>query len=227
MSKKLPQLDIKRIQPKTENQQHIFEAFKRGSNLFINGSAGTGKTFVSMYLALNEMYNKPLIETDIHRITIIRSIVPSRDIGFLPGSIEEKSAAYEAPYRDITDDLFEREGMYDSLKRQGHIQFYTTSFMRGLTIDNSIVVIDEVQNMTDMEIHSIATRIGDNSRVVFIGDFFQSDIGTEKSGMSKFVMILKDTTQTEFVELGVDDVVRSGFVKEYLEAKMRFERNYE
>lgn len=217
MSNKLPQLNIRTVKPLTENQERIFDSFDSGKHLFVNGSAGTGKTFVSLYLALREKYNKPVAETDIYDITIVRSAVPSRDMGFLPGSLEEKTEVYEQPYRDIVDDLYQRNGMYDALKSRSEINFITTSYLRGLTIDNSVVIVDETQNMNSAELATIITRLGEHSRVIFCGDFFQSDLtGKEVSGMLTFMKILANMDEFELIELEEQDIVRSGIAKSFI-----------
>lgn len=217
MSTKLPKLDLRNIEPMTDNQRRIFDSFENGKNLFINGSAGTGKTFVSIYLALREIYTKPVFDTDIYNITIVRSAVPSRDIGFLPGNLEEKAAVYEGPYRDIVNELLQSD-IYDSLKKQGHINFSTTSFMRGLTIDHSIVIVDESSNLTFRELNTIMTRMGDSSRIIFCGDFFQSDLkgSNERKGIYTFMKILSNMNDFDHVEMTERDIVRSGIVRDYI-----------
>lgn len=228
MSKKLPELKVKSIQPITDHQKSIFSEFEKGKHLFINGSAGTGKTFVSLYLALKELYMKPVAETDIYGITIIRSAVPTRDIGFLPGDLETKTAVYEEPYRSIVDDLFERK-VYDELKKQGHVNFMTTSYLRGLTIDHNIVIVDEMQNMTEHEIDSIMTRIGNSSRVIFCGDFMQSDLVklNDKRAMFFLMDIVDRMGSFAHIEMNEDDIVRSGLVRDFIimRNKLYVERN--
>jgi len=219
VSTKLPSLNVEKIHPITDNQEVIFTEFRKGKNLFINGSAGTGKTYVSLYLALNEIFNKPVRDTDRYNITIVRSAVPTRDVGFLPGDLREKMAVYEEPYKAITDTLMNNEGMYDELKKRQYIDFMSTSYVRGLTIDHSVIIVDEVQNMSKMELRSIVTRMGESSRIIFCGDFFQSDLPAGKSGMKEFMDILKRTDDVSFVELLQDDIVRSGFVKRYIMAE--------
>lgn len=229
MSNKLPSLNLDKIKPITKNQEDIFRNFDRGKNLFINGSAGTGKTFVSLYLALNEVFNKPVYETDVYNITIVRSAVPTRDVGFLPGDLNEKLAVYEQPYRDIVDSLMQQTGIYDKLKQNEYISFLSTSFIRGLTIDNSVIIVDEIQNMSEHELDSIITRVGEGSRIIFCGDFFQSDLTNrrERAGLASFMSILDTMECFAHVELKEDDIVRSGLVKEFLIQKNRMERHIE
>ena len=226
-NKKIPQLNIRRVNPMTENQSRIFEAFGNGQHLFITGSAGTGKTFVSLYLALNEKMNKPVYNTDIYDITIVRSAVPTRDIGFLPGDLAEKTAIYEQPYRDIVDNLYERVGMYDSLKANGEINFLTTSFMRGLTIDHSIVIVDETQNMNVSELSTIITRLGPSSRIIFCGDFFQTDLERERerNGLVTFMKILSEMEEFDLIEMTENDIVRSGIAKSFIMHRNHIESN--
>lgn len=229
MSNKLPVLNIETIRPITKNQETIFQQFNAGKNLFINGSAGTGKTFVSLYLALNEIFNKPVYETDVYNITIVRSAVPTRDVGFLPGDLNEKIAVYEQPYRNIVDSLMRQEGIYDKLKQNEYINFMSTSFIRGLTIDHSIIIVDEMQNMSEHELDSIITRVGEGSRILFCGDFFQTDLTDrrEKAGLASFMNILDTMDCFAHIELKEDDIVRSGLVKEFLIQKNRLKRQLE
>lgn len=223
MSNKLPNLKVERIKPLTKNQEAIFKNFKSGKHLFINGSAGTGKTFVSLYLALQEVFNKPVYQTGVCDITIIRSAVPTRDIGFLPGSLAEKLSVYETPYRDIVDQLLKSNGMYEALKSREFINFMSTSFMRGLTIDHSVIIVDECQNMNEHELESIITRLGEDSRIIFCGDFFQSDFihERERAGLESFMNIVLSMDCFAHIELCEDDIVRSGIVKEFLIQKNR------
>lgn len=209
---------IRRIHPATENQQIAFEAYEDGSNLLLHGLPGTGKTFVSMYLALEQLLEQGL--TSQRKLVIIRSVVPTRDIGFLPGNVKQKSQVYELPYTNITNELFGRGDAYDILKQKGIIEFETTSFLRGITLDNSIVYVDEMNNMSFHELDSIITRMGKNSRILFSGDFGQSDLRSEeKNGLLKFMNVLKKLNWFEYVEFNEDDIVRSGIVKDYIITK--------
>lgn len=218
MSNKLPKLNIRPIRPMTENQGKIFDAFYDDKNLFINGSAGTGKTFVSLFLALNELQDQTLDDMTYHNITIVRSAVPSREVGFLPGDLNEKLAVYEHPYRIIVDHLFESDGTYDALKRQEYINFVSTSYMRGLTIDNSIVIVDESENLQFKELNTVMTRMGQNSKIIFCGDFFQSDLkgSNERNGMKTFMKIVTNMYQFEHIEMNESDIVRSQLIKDYI-----------
>lgn len=215
-------IQLKSIIPKTKNQEIIFRDFTNGKNLLIHGLPGTGKSFVSLYLALSEIFNYK----EYKSVTIIRSVVPSRDMGFLPGNIKEKSRAYEAPYQSICSELFGRGDAYEILKNKGLIQFETSSFLRGVTFDDTIVIVDECQNMTYHELCTIITRAGKNCRVVFCGDFRQTDLkyDDEKEGLLHFMTIL-ESMKKHFtsVEMQIDDIVRSGLVKEFIIRKHNYE----
>ena len=215
--KEKPKMELKLsdIQPKTEKQQITFEHYHKGKNFCLHGMAGTGKTFMAMYLSLNEILSK---NSKARRIIIIRSVVPTRDIGFLPGSIDEKTNVYEMPYSNICTELFINKSSYDELKESGKIEFATTSFVRGLTFENAIVIVDECQNMTFHELDSIITRSGNNCRLIFCGDFHQSDLG-KKSGIVEFMDILYKMKSFCMIEFDQDDIVRSGLVREYILAK--------
>jgi len=204
--------DLKFIRPKTKTQEDLFQAFHQ-ANLFLYGSAGTGKTFLSMYLALREV-----LEGKFRRLIIIRSVVPSRDTGFLPGTLEEKIAVYEQPYRTICNQLFPYSKSYDNLKKGGYIEFMTTSFLRGDTLDDCIVLVDEIQNMNFQEADTIITRFGENTKIIFSGDTSQTDLNKkyDKSGMIEFMRIIEGMDEFEMVRFVPQDVVRSGLVRSYL-----------
>ena len=202
-------LELAEIEPLTRNQLIAFES---SQNLVLHGCAGTGKTFISSYLAFDDM-TKNMYE----KLVIIRSAVPTRDIGFLPGTEKEISSVYEEPYRDISIDLFSRGDAYQILKTKGLVHFMTTSYIRGITLRDAVILIDECQNMTFHELDSIITRVGENCRVIFCGDFSQSDL--KQNGMKEFFEILASMNRFDFIEFGVEDIVRSGFVKEYIIAK--------
>lgn len=205
----------RKIRPKTLNQQLVFESYNNQQHLFLYGYAGTGKTFLSMHLALEEV-----LQGVYNKLVIVRSVVPTRDMGFLPGKLEEKAAVYEQPYHQICADLFQRGDAYDILKKKCHVEFMPTSFVRGITLHDSIVLIDECQNMTDHELNSIITRLGDNSKLIICGDVRQSDL-KEKSGFNEILNIFKRMRCMDMIEFQMDDIVRSGFVKEYIIARER------
>jgi phosphate starvation-inducible protein PhoH and related proteins len=204
---------LRNIVPLTTNQHRTFDFYENGKNLVLHGYAGTGKTFISLFLALNEILT-PGSRYD--KIIIVRSVVPSRDIGFLPGSIKDKIRVYEEPYSEIVDDLFGRSE-YDAMKLRGIIQFTTTSFLRGLTFNNAIVIVDEIQNMTFAELDTVMTRLGDVSKAVFCGDFRQTDLNDrDRSGLIDFLKVLKKISSFSYVEFEKEDIVRSGLVRDYI-----------
>ena len=209
-------LELKKITSKTPNQNLVFSHFDQGRHLVLNGMAGTGKTFISMYLALREIY-----DAKASKLYIVRSILSARDIGFLPGNLNEKAKIYETPYRDICVELFSRGDSYELLKSKGMVEFVTTSFLRGTTLRNGIILIDEAQNMTSQELSTIMTRVGDNSRVLICGDYFQSDLEKEKDrrGILDLLKITQRMNLFKTVEFQVEDIVRSRFVREFLIAK--------
>jgi len=213
---------LKDIEPITRNQELVFRDFSNGKHLLIHGLPGTGKSYISLFLALSEIENFK----SYRNITIIRSVVPSRDMGFLPGSIKEKSKIYELPYQAICAELYGRGDAYEVLKNKGLIDFQTSSFLRGLTIDNSIVIVDECQNMTFQELSTIITRIGNNSRIIFCGDYRQTDLkySDEKVGIFSFMEILHNMTKYfSCVEFQIEDIVRSGLVKDFIIKKTLLE----
>jgi phosphate starvation-inducible protein PhoH len=210
--------ELRTIKPLTPNQQATFEAYRRGNNLVCHGYAGTGKTFCALYLALDEILSS---KSQYKRIVLIRSVVPSRDMGFLPGSIKDKIAVYEEPYKEICDDLFGRGDGYGILKMKKLIEFTTTSFLRGITFNDSIVIVDETNNMTYQELDTVMTRLGNNSRIIFCGDYRQSDLNKpyEKTGVKEFMNITKRINSFSHIEYQKEDVVRSGVVRDYIITK--------
>jgi phosphate starvation-inducible protein PhoH len=211
---------LKNIEPLTQNQTITFEYYARDKNLMLHGIAGTGKSFISCYLAM-----KQLLEGDnrYKKLIIVRSVVPTRDMGFLPGNNKEKTKVYEAPYQAIFTELFGRGDAYEYLKQRGVVEFISTSFIRGITLNDSIVVVDEIANMTLHELDSVITRVGKNCKIVFCGDFRQSDFTKEheKSGLIDFMKILNRMKTFEHIEFDENDIVRSAMVKEYIIAKTR------
>jgi len=216
---------LKVIEPLTENQRRFFDQYNKSKVMLLHGVAGTGKTFIALYHALEEVLDK---SNPFEKIVIVRSAVPSRDIGHLPGDEKEKTEVYTEPYIEICHDLFGRHDAYQRLVEQGAIQFLITSFVRGITLDNSIIIVDECQNMTDMELNSIFTRIGERSKIIFCGDFRQTDLykKTDMSGLKKFMVIADMMPSFKIFEFGVNDIVRSQIVKEYIIARMNYEEQY-
>jgi len=202
-------LTLFEIEPLTQNQLKVFDSEK---HMLLHGVAGTGKTFISCYLAFDDM-----VKGQYEKLIIIRSAVPTRDIGFLPGNEKEKSAIYEAPYKDIAVELFQRGDAYEILKTKGLVHFMTTSFIRGVTLRDAVIIVDECQNMTFHELDSIITRVGQGCRVIFCGDFRQSDLN--KNGLAEFVRILKAMESFDLIDFEIKDIVRSDFVKSYITAK--------
>ena len=213
------------VEPLTENQARIFKAWDEGKHLFIYGCAGTGKTFTALYKALyDSLKSTPAFE----RVYLVRSLVATREIGFLPGDHEDKSSLYQIPYKNMVKYMFEMgndndfEMLYGQLKAQESIKFWSTSFLRGVTLDNSVIIIDEMQNLNFHELDSIITRVGENSRIVFCGDAMQTDLvkDREKNGIHDFMRILEMMPDDfEMIEMGIDDICRSGLVRNYLLAK--------
>jgi predicted ribonuclease YlaK len=217
--------DIMRtIEPLTENQELLFDAYRKGQNIIAYGCAGTGKTFITLYNALRDVLND---KTPYEKIYIVRSLVATREIGFLPGDHEDKSSLYQIPYKNMVKYMFEMpdeasfEMLYGNLKTQGTISFWSTSFIRGTTLDNAIIIVDEFQNLNFHESDSIITRVGENSKIMFCGDATQSDLikTNEKNGIIDFMKILRVMPSFDIIEFGIEDVCRSGLVKEYLIAK--------
>jgi phosphate starvation-inducible PhoH-like protein len=206
--------ELRHIQPLTVNQEKVFDAYYAGQNLMLHGYAGTGKTFLSSYLAIKEV-----LTADIYKkVVIIRSVVPSRDMGFLPGTEKQKAEVYEQPYQEICDDLFGRGDGYKILKIKGLVEFTTTSFLRGTTFNDSIIIVDECNNMSFQEIDTVMTRIGNNSKIIFCGDYRQSDLikPHDKTGIKELMAVTRRMPSFDHIEFGIEDIVRSGVVKEYI-----------
>jgi phosphate starvation-inducible PhoH-like protein len=214
------------IEPLTDNQKVLFDAYEKGQNLFAYGAAGTGKTFITMYLALRDVLDST---TPYEKLYIVRSLVATREIGFLPGDHEDKSSLYQIPYKNMVKYMFEMptdadfEMLYGNLKQQETIKFWSTSFIRGTTIDRAILLIDESQNLNFHELDSIITRVGEDCKIIFCGDATQTDLQKtyEKNGILDFMKIIQQMNESfQMVEFGVDDIVRSGLVKEYIIKKL-------
>lgn len=209
---------LKTIKPLTDNQQKTFEAYEQNNNLVLSGSAGTGKSFLALYLSLREILKT---NSYYNKIIIIRSAVPSRDLGFVPGTLEEKSKIYQDPYMNIVNELIGRGDAWHFLLNKEILEFQTTSFLRGLTFKDCIIIFDEFQSATFHEIDSVLTRVGENCRFILCGDHAQNDLNMkkEKSGFDDVIKILGNINGITHVKFGLDDIVRSGFVKQYLTQK--------
>ncbi len=213
------------VQPITTNQKIAFEHYNNSKNLFLYGAAGTGKTFITLYMALKEVLD-PL--TSYNKVVLVRSLVSTREIGFLPGDHEDKSALYQIPYKNMVKYMFELptdndfEMLWGNLKAQESVTFWSTSFIRGTTLDNSIVIIDESQNLNFHELDSIITRVGEDTKIMFCGDVAQTDLvkTNEKNGILDFQKIITRMPEFELVEFDVNDIVRSGLVKSYITCKL-------
>ena len=217
---------LNQIKPVTESQKKVFETYKSGLNQFLFGCAGTGRTFISLYLALQDVLKN---ETPYDKVIVVRSLIPTREIGFLPGDEEDKAALYQVPYSNMMQFMFEQPNeqafsmLYDRLKAQGSFYFLSTSFLRGLTFDNSIIIVDECQNLNFHELDTIITRVGQDSKIFFCGDFGQSDLTkmNEKNGLMDFLQILQEMNEFNCTEFDIGDIVRSGFVRSYLIQKTK------
>lgn len=208
--------DLIPVHPLTSNQGKAFTAFDNDKNLFLHGFPGTGKSFISLYMLLGELLKSKAYK----KILIVRSVVPGRDIGFLPGNIREKTEVYELPYACICNDLLSRGDGYEILKQKFLVEFSTTSFLRSITWKDSLILIDEVQNFTSQEMHTCMSRVGENCRVILCGDYSQVDLKRhEESCINGLLNITNAMASFETIKMGIDDVVRSGFAKEYLLAK--------
>ena len=213
------------IEPITDNQKKLFDSYAEGKHLVAYGTAGTGKTFISLYNALADVLDET---TPYERIYLVRSLVSTREIGFLPGDHEDKADIYQIPYKNMVKYMFQMptdadfEMLYGNLKAQDSIKFWSTSFIRGTTLDNAIIIVDEFQNLNFHELDSIITRVGENSKIIFCGDASQTDLvkTNDRNGIHDFLNILRKMPSFDIIEFGIDDIVRSGLVKEYIIAKL-------
>ena len=230
--KEITYSQLNEIKPVTDSQKVVFDSWKQGLNQFLFGCAGTGKTFVSLYLALSEVLKN---DTPYDKVVMVRSLIPTREIGSLPGDEEDKAALYQVPYSNMMQFMFEQpneqafESLYNRIKAQGSFYFLSTSFLRGLTFDNSIIIVDECQNLNFHELDTIITRVGQDSKISFCGDFMQSDLTkrNEKDGLHDFVKILEEMDEFNISEFSIGDIVRSGFVRSYLIQKTKLGLGFE
>ena len=211
--------DLFEFEPQTKNQELAYKAWDDGDNLVLAGSAGTGKTFVAMYLALESILDK--VHPEYDKVIIVRSVVPTRDMGYLPGTVEEKKEVFETPYKAICQQLFGENAAYNKLINSHQLEFTTTSFIRGLTIDNAIIVVDEMQNLNFHELDSVITRVGNNCRIIFSGDYHQSDFKdeSERDGIQRFLRIIEQLKNFSVITFGWEDIVRSDFLRDYIMTK--------
>ena len=214
--------DLMEYEPITANQKIAFDAWDEGDNLILAGSAGTGKTFISLYMALEELLDPDSV---YRKLIIIRSVVPTREIGFLPGDEKAKKESYTIPYKNICEELFNDKAAWGKLTTARTVDFETTSFIRGATFDDAIIVVDEMQNLTFHELDSVITRVGRNSKIIFCGDYRQTDFrfDDEKEGIFKFMKIIEQMRNFSVVHFGWDDIVRSGLVRDYIMTKEMLE----
>ncbi len=219
--------DLKTFQPLTENQKIFFDAYKRGDYFIaLHGVAGTGKTFIALYKSLEEVLDKA---NPFKKIIVVRSAVQSREIGHLPGDVGEKMEIYQQPYRQICETLFARKDAWDRLEEQNYVEFISTSFIRGMSFDDAIIIVDEMQNMNFEEIDTVMTRVGYRSKIIWCGDYRQTDLrkNNDKSGILKFFDIAHHMKAFTRVEFDANDIVRSSLVKDYIIAKMQYEDHLE
>ena len=213
------------IEPLTDNQKKVFDAYREGKNLVLHGAAGTGKTFISLYLAMQTVLDP---STPYEKVYMVRSLVPTREIGFLPGDHEDKSNLYQIPYKNMVKYMFKMpddssfEMLYDNLRAQETVSFWSTSFIRGVTLDKCVIIVDEFSNLNFHELDSIITRVGEDAKIIFSGDYTQSDLTktNERTGVLDFMKILQTMPSFSCTEFGIEDIVRSGMVREYLVSKI-------
>ena len=225
-NKEINMSNLVTVKPITDNQKVVFNSWKKEKNQFLFGAAGTGKTFCALYLAMQAVMD---LKTSYEKVVLVRSLIPTREIGFLPGDEEDKAALYQVPYQNMVQFMFEQpneqsfSNLYDRLKGQGTLFFLSTSFLRGLTLDNAIIIVDECQNMNFHELDTITTRVGQDSKIMYCGDFDQSDLQrtNEKNGLHDFLRILEEMEEFNCTEFTIGDIVRSGFVRNYLINKIK------
>ena len=219
--------DLQTFDPLTENQRKFFDAYKRGDYFFaLHGVAGTGKTFCALYKSLEEVLDK---SNPFCKVILVRSAVQGREIGHLPGDVDEKMEIFQQPYQQICSTLFERRDAYERLKEQGYVEFISTSFIRGMSFDDAIIIVDECQNLSWEEINTCMTRVGYRSKIIFCGDYRQTDLKKKNdlSGLKKFLEIADLMESHTRVEFTVEDIVRSSLVKDWILATMQYEDELE
>lgn len=215
---------MREIEPLTDNQKLLYQAYEKGQNIVAYGCAGTGKTFITLYNALQDVLDE---RSPYEKIYIVRSLVQTREIGFMPGDEDQKKTLFEIPYKNMVKYMFQMpsdadfEMLYGNLKAQNTISFWCTSFIRGVTLDNAIVIVDEAQNLSSHESFSVISRCGEDTKIMFAGDIEQSDLikQSEKTGIIDFIRVIEAMPSFEKIEFGVDDIVRSNLVREFVIAK--------
>lgn len=217
-SMKLRLEHLRVLEPITNSQQKVFKAWEKENNLILSGAAGSGKTFLAMAMALEDVLDK---DTSTEKVVIVRSAVPTRDMGFLPGDKDEKEDVYLAPYKAIVSELFDDPDAWNKLVMQRNVEFLTTSYIRGVTINNAVIIVDEMQNLNFHELDSVITRVGQNCRFIMAGDYYQSDFHKDgdKNGILKFLDIIRDLKYFEEIQFSWEDIVRSGLVRDYIMTK--------
>lgn len=211
--------ELKKVVPLTKTQEKVFDAYDDGKQLVLDGVPGSGKSYIALYLALRDLLSG---NNGYDKIIIVRSAVATRNVGFLPGSLKEKNHVFELPYIDICNDLFSNGAGYEVLKAKKLVEFTTTSYLRGLTFENAIVIVDESENLSQHETNTIITRLGDNTKIIFCGDIDQTDFVDEDSGYSDMLNIVKDIPEFKTITFGVDDIVRNGIVKSWILASIGY-----
>lgn len=203
-----------KIVPKTKNQRALVESVKDNDLVFAIGPAGTGKTYISVALAVKALKNK-----DVKKIIITRPAVEAgENLGFLPGDLQEKIDPYLRPIYDALNDMVPSEKL-KYYRENGVIEIAPLAYMRGRTLNNAYVLLDEAQNTTPMQIKMFLTRMGPNSKVIITGDGSQIDLPKKvNSGLTDAVKILDGVKGIGFVYLDGDDVVRHKLVRDIIKA---------
>lgn len=213
---------VRPVNPLTHAQKIFCSAYDSGQEAFVlHGVAGTGKTFLALYKGLQEV----LSSSGSKRLVIMRSAVPSREIGYLPGSEEEKMSAYQVPYMDICSKLCNHPQAWEKLVAQEVVEFWSTSYIRGVTLDDAVIIVDECQNMSDQELNSVMTRVGNRSKIMFCGDFRQTDLTRkhDQSGLGDFMKTAAMMNEFKIIQFHIDDIVRSSLMKSYIIARLALE----
>ena len=214
---------LKNLDLLTKNQESAYKSFKDGNNLILSGSAGTGKTYLAAHFGMQLALDK---DEPQNKVVIVRSALPTRDMGYLPGTKEEKEAAYTDPYINLFTELFQDKEAWNKLIQLGNLEFLTTSFIRGLTINDAVVIVDEAQNCTMHELSSVITRLGENCKFIICGDYYQSDLikQNDKDGLYAFINILNNMKHFDHIEFTWEDIVRSGLVRDFIMTKELIEQ---